>query len=113
MIKIFNLGLLPSRADLKEQATAAMVVGRLQGAGPPLQEEPEDPLSSPPHQLHQGRLELFQTHHQVSEYSIQMLVYILSSNIWSQFLKKDLLYLFLVQKLFITCCDTASGTQII
>ena len=76
---MLNSGLLSPRTDLQEQASIAVVVGRLQGAGPPLQEKPEDPLSSPPHQLHQGRLELLQTHYQVSECSIQMLVRVLHS----------------------------------
>jgi len=40
-------------------------VGRLQGFGPTLQEEPEDSLSGSSHQLHQGRLELLQADYQV------------------------------------------------
>ena len=58
---------LPLRADVQEQAAAAVAVGGVQGARPPLQEEPQVALPSPPHQLHPRRLELLQTHHQVTD----------------------------------------------
>ena len=58
---------LPLRADVQEQAAAAVAVGGVQGARPPLQEEPQVALPSPPHQLHPSRLELLQTHHQVTD----------------------------------------------
>ena len=57
--------LLPLRPDVEEQAAAALAVGGLQGARPPLQEEPQVALPSPPHKLHPRRLELLQAHHQV------------------------------------------------
>ena len=58
---------LPLRADVQEQAAAAVAVGGVQGARPPLQEEPQVALPSPPHQLHPRRLELLQAHHQVRQ----------------------------------------------
>lgn len=58
-------GVLPPRADVQEQAAAALAVGGVQGARQEVQEEPQEPLPRAPHQLHQGRVELLQAHHQV------------------------------------------------
>ena len=43
-------------------------MGRLQGPGPQVQEEPEDPVPSSPYQFHQGGLEFLQANHKVRQF---------------------------------------------